>query len=433
MPQRLQAALHGALRGARQMDLRLSATCRRERRRTSSPAPRLYAAIRRRPDPLERPSRSHQERRRRPHPAAPDPRRTPPNERAVKQLAKVPVTIVTGFLGAGKTTLIRHLLANAQRPPPGADHQRVRRRRRRWRDPEVLRHRQPAPRRTSSSSPTAASAARWPTISCRRSRRCSRASRGPSTSSSRPPGLALPKPLVKAFDWPAIRARADGRRRRSPWSTAPPWPTGASPTIPRSSRASARPTPRSTTTTRSRRSTRTSCSAPTSSCSTRPTCSIGRRGSRRRGRNRARRCRAPSRSCATQRGRDRSRRAARPRRRGRGRSRRPPLASRRRGGARPRRFRQLSSSTCPRSPIPTRLVARLAAVGRGARRAAHEGLPRRRRQADAPAGAGRRRALPRSSSTGRGRPARRARGRLVVIGEKGIDRAAIAVDRCWRR
>jgi cobalamin biosynthesis protein CobW len=30
------------------------------------------------------------------------------------QLARVPCTIVTGFLGAGKTTLIRHVLANAQ-------------------------------------------------------------------------------------------------------------------------------------------------------------------------------------------------------------------------------------------------------------------------------------------------------------------------------
>src|SRR6202049_4047172 len=30
------------------------------------------------------------------------------------QLARVPCTIVTGFLGAGKTTLIRHLLANVQ-------------------------------------------------------------------------------------------------------------------------------------------------------------------------------------------------------------------------------------------------------------------------------------------------------------------------------
>ena len=27
--------------------------------------------------------------------------------------AKVPVTIVTGFLGSGKTTLIRHILAHA--------------------------------------------------------------------------------------------------------------------------------------------------------------------------------------------------------------------------------------------------------------------------------------------------------------------------------
>ena len=29
-------------------------------------------------------------------------------------LARVPCTIVTGFLGAGKTTLIRHVIANAQ-------------------------------------------------------------------------------------------------------------------------------------------------------------------------------------------------------------------------------------------------------------------------------------------------------------------------------
>src|SRR6202158_6294730 len=31
-----------------------------------------------------------------------------------RTLARVPCTIVTGFLGAGKTTLIRHVLAHAQ-------------------------------------------------------------------------------------------------------------------------------------------------------------------------------------------------------------------------------------------------------------------------------------------------------------------------------
>ena len=36
------------------------------------------------------------------------------NNALAAQLARVPCTIVTGFLGAGKTTLIRHVLANAQ-------------------------------------------------------------------------------------------------------------------------------------------------------------------------------------------------------------------------------------------------------------------------------------------------------------------------------
>lgn len=31
----------------------------------------------------------------------------------MSDLSKVPVTIVTGFLGAGKTTLISHLIRNA--------------------------------------------------------------------------------------------------------------------------------------------------------------------------------------------------------------------------------------------------------------------------------------------------------------------------------
>ena len=38
-------------------------------------------------------------------------------------MTKIPVTIVTGFLGAGKTTLIRHVLENADGPPSRPDHQ----------------------------------------------------------------------------------------------------------------------------------------------------------------------------------------------------------------------------------------------------------------------------------------------------------------------
>ena len=36
---------------------------------------------------------------------------------------KIPATIVTGFLGAGKTTLIRHMLNTAERPPHRPDRQ----------------------------------------------------------------------------------------------------------------------------------------------------------------------------------------------------------------------------------------------------------------------------------------------------------------------
>src|SRR5574343_449904 len=62
----------------------------------------------------------------------------------MSDLSKIPVTVITGFLGSGKTTLIRHLMANPQKP----DHILI------------------------------------------------------ETS-----GLALPKPLLKAFDWPAIRSK----------------------------------------------------------------------------------------------------------------------------------------------------------------------------------------------------------------------------------
>ena len=85
-----------------------------------------------------------------------------------RRAARVPCTIVTGFLGSGKTTLIRHVLANAngrrlavivnEFGDVGIDG-------------EILKGCGDAacPKRTSSSSPMAASAARSPTSSCRRS------------------------------------------------------------------------------------------------------------------------------------------------------------------------------------------------------------------------------------------------------------------------
>ncbi|MEO7380617.1 MAG: GTP-binding protein, partial [Paracoccaceae bacterium] len=32
----------------------------------------------------------------------------------MSNLSKIPVTVITGFLGSGKTTLIRHLMMNPQ-------------------------------------------------------------------------------------------------------------------------------------------------------------------------------------------------------------------------------------------------------------------------------------------------------------------------------
>ena len=85
----------------------------------------------------------------------------------MSDLKKIPCTIVTGFLGAGKTTLVRHLLENAggrriavlvnEFGDLGFDGSFI----------EGCGIERLHARKTSSNCPTAASAARWPTISSR--------------------------------------------------------------------------------------------------------------------------------------------------------------------------------------------------------------------------------------------------------------------------
>ena len=181
----------------------------------------------------------------------------------MSNLAKVPCTIVTGFLGAGKTTLVRHVLENAggrrlavivnEFGDVGIDG-------------EILKSCgiESCPEDASSSSPTAASAAPWPTISCRRSKSLLDRPNPPEHIVIETSGLALPKPLVKAFNWPEIASRVtvDGVMAVVDGAAVA---AGRFADDPEAIAAAARPmTDRSTTTTRSRRCSRTSCSAPTS-------------------------------------------------------------------------------------------------------------------------------------------------------------------------
>ena len=119
--------------------------------------------------------------------------------------AKIPVTIITGFLGAGKTTLIRHLLLNAQGRrlalvinefgDVGVDG-------------EVLRHCGAATCPADNIIELANGC-----ICCTVAEDFMPAIEALLKREPRPDhiiietsGLALPKPLIKAFDWPEIRA-----------------------------------------------------------------------------------------------------------------------------------------------------------------------------------------------------------------------------------
>jgi len=121
-------------------------------------------------------------------------------------LARVPCTIVTGFLGAGKTTLIRHVLANAQGRrlavivnefgDVGIDG-------------EILKGCGDAACPEENIVELANGCLCCtvaddfiPAIEALMGRE-----KAPEHIIVETSGLALPKPLVKAFDWPAIRAK----------------------------------------------------------------------------------------------------------------------------------------------------------------------------------------------------------------------------------
>ena len=133
---------------------------------------------------------------------------------ASKALVKVPCTIVTGFLGAGKTTLVRHILENAdgrrlavivnEFGDVGIDGEILkscgiaecpRGRHRRARQRLHLLH---CGRRLRACA----------------ERVCWIATDPPEHIVIETSGLALPKPLVQAFNWPAIALPRDGGRRR---------------------------------------------------------------------------------------------------------------------------------------------------------------------------------------------------------------------------
>src|SRR6201985_2441824 len=188
-----------------------------------------------------------------------------------EDLARIPCTIVTGFLGAGKTTLIRHILANANGRrlavmvnvcgTVGIDG-------------EILKGCGDAACPEDNIVELANGC-----LCCTVADEFVPAldqilARKPAVEHIviETSGLALPKPLVQAFHWPAIKSRvtvdsvvvvvdgaglADGRGRGRPtgrasraaspstasswWSTARRSPTAASPTISRRWASSAPP------------------------------------------------------------------------------------------------------------------------------------------------------------------------------------------------
>ncbi|MCE5975032.1 cobalamin biosynthesis protein CobW [Sinirhodobacter sp. WL0062] len=121
-------------------------------------------------------------------------------------LTKIPVTVITGFLGAGKTTLIRHLMANPQGKKLAVlvnEFGTV------GVDGEILRQcaDENCPDENIVELANGCICCTVaddfiPTIEALMARPTR-----PDHILIETSGLALPKPLLKAFDWPAIRSR----------------------------------------------------------------------------------------------------------------------------------------------------------------------------------------------------------------------------------
>jgi cobalamin biosynthesis protein CobW len=121
-------------------------------------------------------------------------------------LAKIPVTVITGFLGSGKTTLIRHLMANANGKKLAVlvnefGSEGV--------DGEILKSCADAncPEENIVELANGCICCTVaddliPTMQMLLSRKVR-----PDHILIETSGLALPKPLLKAFDWPEIRSR----------------------------------------------------------------------------------------------------------------------------------------------------------------------------------------------------------------------------------
>ena len=121
-------------------------------------------------------------------------------------LAKIPVTVITGFLGSGKTTLIRHLLANANGRKLAVlvnefGSEGV--------DGEILKscadENCPAENIVELANGCICCTVAddfIPTMETLLARKVR-----PDHILIETSGLALPKPLLKAFDWPEIRSR----------------------------------------------------------------------------------------------------------------------------------------------------------------------------------------------------------------------------------